>query len=176
MSVGPILEAFSLTPHSAGHLHHQPMSATLLQNYTTRTAMSFLYREAGRILQGVEGGKSSLKTLTLGRANGVGGGKGGDENGPKRKVLLLSVGSHAVHSLFRVACYHACCVCKAPSRWRTDSKHLQGVVLLVLYFVGVPFVFSDTSHNSCTAFVVYDEGDPTTQEPKSLISAYPSAS
>lgn len=51
--------------------------------------MSFLYREAGRILQGVESGKASLKTLTLGRANGVGGGKGGDENGPKRKVGVL---------------------------------------------------------------------------------------
>lgn len=48
--------------------------------------MSFLYREAGRVLQGVEAGRASLKTLALGRANSVGGGKGGDENGPKRKV------------------------------------------------------------------------------------------
>ena len=48
--------------------------------------MSFLYREAGRVLQGVEDGKASLKTLTLGRTNSVGGGKGGDQNGPKRKV------------------------------------------------------------------------------------------
>lgn len=48
--------------------------------------MSFLYREAGRVLQGVEDGKASLKTLTLGQANSVGGGKGGDQNGPKRKV------------------------------------------------------------------------------------------
>ena len=48
--------------------------------------MSFLYREAGRVLQGVEDGRASLKTLTLGRANSVGGGRGGDENGPKRKV------------------------------------------------------------------------------------------
>lgn len=49
--------------------------------------MSFLYREAGRVLQGVEDGRASLKTLALGRANSVGGGKGGDENGPKRKVI-----------------------------------------------------------------------------------------
>lgn len=48
--------------------------------------MSFLYREAGRVLQGVEDGRASLKTLTLGRATSVGGGKGGDLNGPKRKV------------------------------------------------------------------------------------------
>lgn len=48
--------------------------------------MSFLYREAGRVLKGVESGKASLKTLTLGRTNSVGGGKGGDENGPKRCV------------------------------------------------------------------------------------------
>lgn len=34
----------------------------------------------------VEEGRASLKTLTLGRPNNVGGGKGGDENGPKRKV------------------------------------------------------------------------------------------
>lgn len=51
--------------------------------------MSFLYREAGRVLQGVENGKASLKTLTLGRANSVGSGKGGDENGAKRKVVLI---------------------------------------------------------------------------------------
>lgn len=48
--------------------------------------MSFLYREAGRVLQAVEDGKASLKTLALGRKNGVGGGKGGDKDGPKRKV------------------------------------------------------------------------------------------
>lgn len=48
--------------------------------------MSFLYREAGRVMKGVEEGRASLKTLTLGRPNNVGGGKGGDENGPKRKV------------------------------------------------------------------------------------------
>eukprot|EP00752_Nemacystus_decipiens_P002477 g2330.t1 len=51
--------------------------------------MSFLYREAGRVLQGVEDGKASLKTLTLGRANSVGGGKGGDQNGPKRKLYAM---------------------------------------------------------------------------------------
>lgn len=51
--------------------------------------MSFLYREAGRVLQGVEGGKASLKTLTLGRASSVGGGKDGDQDGPKRKVTEL---------------------------------------------------------------------------------------
>ncbi|CAM9221125.1 unnamed protein product, partial [Laminaria digitata] len=51
--------------------------------------MSFLYREAGRVLQGVEDGRASLKTLTLGRANSVGGGKGGDENGPKRKLYAM---------------------------------------------------------------------------------------
>lgn len=55
--------------------------------------MSFLYREAGRVLQGVEDGRASLKTLTLGRANTVGGGKGGDENGPKRKVTRFSMAS-----------------------------------------------------------------------------------
>ena len=44
------------------------------------------------MMQGVEDGKASLKTLTLGRPNSVGGGKGGDENGPKRKVhTALSV-------------------------------------------------------------------------------------
>ncbi|CBN78702.1 conserved unknown protein [Ectocarpus siliculosus] len=41
------------------------------------------------VLQGVESGKASLKTLTLGRANSVGGGKGGDENGPKRKLYAM---------------------------------------------------------------------------------------
>lgn len=51
--------------------------------------MSFLYREAGRVLQGVEDGKASLKTLTLGNSrSGVGGGKSGDKDGPKRKVSI----------------------------------------------------------------------------------------
>lgn len=54
-------------------------------------AMSFLYREAGRVLQGVENGKASLKTLTLGRSTSVGGGKEGDQNGPKRKVTPRSL-------------------------------------------------------------------------------------
>lgn len=67
----------------------QPASAQLAVATTQSRTMSFLYREAGRVLQGVEDGKASLKTLTLGRANSVGGGKGGDENGPKRKVRLL---------------------------------------------------------------------------------------
>lgn len=53
--------------------------------------MSFLYREAGRVLQGVENGKASLKTLTLGRTTSVGGGKEGDQNGPKRKVTPCSL-------------------------------------------------------------------------------------
>lgn len=53
--------------------------------------MSFLYREAGRVLQGVESGKASLKTLTLGRTNIAGGGKEGDQNGPKRKVISRSL-------------------------------------------------------------------------------------
>ncbi|CAN0239628.1 unnamed protein product, partial [Discosporangium mesarthrocarpum] len=53
--------------------------------------MSFLYRSAGQILASVEDGKGSLKTLTLGRGNSwsVGGGQGGDEDGPKRKLYAL---------------------------------------------------------------------------------------
>ncbi|CAM9825793.1 unnamed protein product, partial [Choristocarpus tenellus] len=53
--------------------------------------MSFLYRSAGQVLQGVEEGKASLKTLTLGCGNkwSVGGGKNGDEAGPKRKLYAL---------------------------------------------------------------------------------------
>lgn len=72
--------------------------------------MSFLYREAGRVLQGVEDGRASLKTLTLGRANSVGGGKGGDENGPKRKVsaclllLLLTIQERMVIFVFGKVC------------------------------------------------------------------------
>lgn len=50
--------------------------------------MSFLYRQAGRVLQGVEDGKASLKTLTLARKSGLGGGKGADQDGSKRKVCV----------------------------------------------------------------------------------------
>lgn len=53
--------------------------------------MSFLYREAGRVLKGVEDGRASLKTLTFKANNNVGGGKGGDRDGPKRKVSRLTI-------------------------------------------------------------------------------------
>lgn len=91
----------------------QPQPHHTTHHYTTthRATMSFLYREAGRILQGVEDGKSSLKTLALGRANSVGGGKGGDENGPKRKVWYCWVTDF--EGWLPVYMTWACCTCHA---------------------------------------------------------------